>query len=211
MVTSTGHCPTSNIFFVKANILINQNGHACLADFGLLTILSDPTSFTASNSLIIGGTTRWMSPELLDPDQVNPEDGRPTKESDCYALGMVTYEVLSGQAPFERFREVIVIQKVIKGERPGRPEGVKGIWFTDDIWSMLNLCWAPQPKSRPSIEAILECLEQVSGAWEPPSLQVEEGVEMNQDDWDFITVSDSSGIIPCFNFFHSTLSWRILC
>ena len=44
-------------------------------------------SFTA------GGTTPWMSPELLDPDRFGISDGRPTKQSDCYSLGMVVYEV----------------------------------------------------------------------------------------------------------------------
>ena len=44
-------------------------------------------SFTA------GGTTRWTSPELLDPDKFGITDYRPTKQSDCYALGMVVYEV----------------------------------------------------------------------------------------------------------------------
>jgi len=44
-------------------------------------------SFTA------GGTPRWMSPELLDPDRFGITDYRPTKQSDCYALGMVVYEV----------------------------------------------------------------------------------------------------------------------
>jgi len=37
-----------------------------------------------------------MSPELLDPERFGmPESGdnRPTKQSDCYALGMVIYEV----------------------------------------------------------------------------------------------------------------------
>ena len=39
-----------------------------------------------------GGTLYWMSPELLDPLRFG-SDGRPTCESDCYALGMVVYEV----------------------------------------------------------------------------------------------------------------------
>ena len=34
-----------------------------------------------------------MSPELLDPDRFGNGDRRPTKRSDCYALGMVIYEV----------------------------------------------------------------------------------------------------------------------
>jgi hypothetical protein len=39
-----------------------------------------------------GGTLCWMSPELLDPPRFG-SNGCPTRESDCYALGMVVYEV----------------------------------------------------------------------------------------------------------------------
>ena len=39
------------------------------------------------------GSIRWMSPELLDPERFEITDCRPTKQSDCYALGMVIYEV----------------------------------------------------------------------------------------------------------------------
>ena len=34
-----------------------------------------------------------MGPELLDPERFGVEGDRPTKESDCYAFGMVIYEV----------------------------------------------------------------------------------------------------------------------
>jgi serine/threonine protein kinase len=47
-------------------------------------------------SFTSGGTRRWMSPELLDPEMfgILPSEGdRPTRQSDCYALGMVIYEV----------------------------------------------------------------------------------------------------------------------
>ena len=40
-----------------------------------------------------GGTEGWMSPELLVPEVFGLNDSRPTKQSDCYALGMVVYEV----------------------------------------------------------------------------------------------------------------------
>jgi len=164
-----------------ANILIDQHGHARIADFGLLTIVSNSTLFTASSSIMTGGTTRWMSPELLHPDLFGFEDSRPTKESDCYALGMVIYEVLSGQVPFASLKDFIVMRKVIEGERPERPEGVKGRWLTDDLWAIVNLCWVTQPKSRPSIKVILEHMEEVSGTWNPPSPQVDEDVETEED------------------------------
>ena len=40
-----------------------------------------------------GGTIRWMSPELLYPAMFGFDNSRPTKQSDCYAFGMVIYEV----------------------------------------------------------------------------------------------------------------------
>ena len=99
-----------------------------------------------------------MSPELLHPEHFNIQNSQPTKESDCYALGMVILEVLSGQAPYHQFREVVVMRMVIEGVHPERPEGP---WFTDDLWRTLEQCWEPQFKDRPTIEAVLEYLEQV--------------------------------------------------
>ena len=92
----------------KANILVNRDRRACIADFGLSTITGVATRAAAgasqasliSNDTLMsftgGGTRRWMSPELLDPERFGipeSEDNRPTRQSDCYALGMVIYEV----------------------------------------------------------------------------------------------------------------------
>ncbi|KAF9642010.1 kinase-like protein [Thelephora ganbajun] len=75
-----------------ANILVDQYGHACLADFGLSAIVLDPAYPTTLSSSVSAGTTRWSSPERLDPNQFGLKDSRPTKESDCYALGMTIFE-----------------------------------------------------------------------------------------------------------------------
>lgn len=105
-----------------------------------------------------------MSPELLSSEHLHFTDGRPTKESDRYALGMVILEVLSGRAPYNQFNRVIASQMVIKGTLPERPETP---WFTDDLWGVLERCWSPQPTDRPAIEAILECLGRVVTTWKP--------------------------------------------
>ncbi|KAF9789495.1 kinase-like domain-containing protein, partial [Thelephora terrestris] len=141
-----------------ANIVIDQYFHACLADFGLATIASDSANPTTFGSSVKGGTTRWMSPELLDPEPFNIECSRPTKESDSYALGMVILEVLSGHPPFKQCKDTVVMLRVLEGGKPERPEGPEGEWFTDDLWEVLALCWESQRESRPSIAAILEFL-----------------------------------------------------
>ena len=94
--------------FTKANILINKDRQACIADFGLSTITGVAihvgaggswTSLISNDTLMsftAGGTRRWVSPELLDSERFGmpeSEDNRPTRRSDCYALGMVIYEV----------------------------------------------------------------------------------------------------------------------
>ena len=144
--------------------MIDQDGHARLADFGLLAFVSDPSNPTNSSSGPNAGTIRWMSPELLHPERFGLNQGRPTEKSDCYALGMVTLEVLSGERPFPRDQDFIVMRKVIEGEHPERPEGE---WFTDGLWRTLEQCWSPQPNDRPTIETVLECLEHVSTICQP--------------------------------------------
>jgi len=152
-----------------------------------------------------------MSPELLDPDQFGLKDSKPTKESDCYALGMVVYEVLSGQAPFAQSKDFIVMRKVIEGERPEIPEGAEKAWFTGDLWRMLQLCWETQPRSRPSIAAVQGCLERTSRAWEPPAPSADQDAEMDEDTWDLTTVSDSSGMLSRSDPFCFVFLWRISC
>ena len=124
------------------------------------------------SSYTVGGTIRWMSRELLTLDQSGLKNCRPTKHSDCYALGMVIYEVLSGHVPFAPFGHYVALRKVVDGERPQRPRGVEGVRFSNELWRTLNWCWATRPESRPSSLAVLECLERVSRDTEPPSLGV---------------------------------------
>ena len=110
-----------------------------------------------------------MSPELFHPKDFGLEDSRRTKCSDCYALGMVIYEVLSGRVPFFSYDVFAVVAKVGRGERPERPQGAEGKLFTDVIWGILERCWAPRRDNRPRIEDVLRFLEEASRFWTPLS------------------------------------------
>ena len=189
----------------KANILVNRDGHACLADFSLVTIVSDQQTFLSS--CIEGGTTQWMGPELLAPEMFGLKKSRPTKESDCYALGITIYEVLSGQIPFAPSKSSVVIRKITSGERPERPQGDDGRYFTDGVWRVVQRCWEHQPRDRIRAEAVLMGLEGNSTPLEPPSnasrdvemdgdvgtdedMGTDEDVGMDEDDQLDITASD---------------------
>jgi serine/threonine protein kinase len=78
----------------QANILVDHTGTAHVADFGFMTMTDLSTIALSKTDISAGGTHAWMSPELLDPEKFG-SDGCPTRESDCYALGMVIYEVTS--------------------------------------------------------------------------------------------------------------------
>jgi serine/threonine protein kinase len=81
------------IMKLKANVLVNSSGRACLADFGLSTI-RDPEVLaitTANSSSGCGGTVRWMAPELLSSS--DSDEPINTKGSDVYAFAGVAYEV----------------------------------------------------------------------------------------------------------------------
>lgn len=161
---------------IKANILIDRTPCARLADFGLLKI----ANILSSTQNAEGGTLRWLSPELIAPQQFGLKKSRMTKSSDCYAFGMVIYEVVSGRLPFHKDPSYTIPFKVVNGDRP--PRGGK---FTGRLWELLGSCWAPQPNDRLSIGDVLQrLLEVVSNPSDPPSPGSGGGVETDSDDQD---------------------------
>lgn len=76
------------------NILVDEEGQACLCDFGLSRIMNDNQSdifLTMTNNT--HGTCRWMAPELLRPSLANRQEPLITFGSDVYAMAMVMLEV----------------------------------------------------------------------------------------------------------------------
>jgi serine/threonine protein kinase len=80
------------------NILIDKKGRVKIADFGLAKLIghaADDLSLTGTGQLM--GTLGYMAPEQLQ--QAHGVDHR----ADIYSLGVVFYEVLTGQLPIGRF------------------------------------------------------------------------------------------------------------
>lgn len=138
-----------------------------------------------------------MSPELINPGTFGLKVCRPAKESDCYAVGMVMYEVLSGRTPFAQCNTIAVISKVLNGERPGRPQGEEGTPLTDEIWGMLERCWKPRPYDRITAKDILLGFEGTSSPLWPPS-NVDGDMGLDIHDWFDATVTEP-GMFSLFN------------
>jgi len=178
-----------NLLNPKINILIDNNGHACLANFNPLMVSWDQSAITFP--AMGSGTLQWMSPELFDPIRFGLRNNCPTKESDYYALGMVVYEVLSGRTPFSQHYPSALIIRILDGERPPRPQGEEGKLFSDRIWRVLELCWEPQPGDRIDARAVLLGLEESPSLSGPPS-DADAIDETDTDDQSYTTASDSS-------------------
>ncbi len=86
-----------------SNILFDQYGDAYLADFGIVHVASSSQALTASGSLV--GTPMYMSPEQVYGDK--ELDGR----SDIYALGIILFQMLTGQLPYEADTPAKVMMK----------------------------------------------------------------------------------------------------
>jgi len=98
------------------NVLIDEEGSAKVTDFGIARTL-DEEGLTADGRVV--GTTDYVSPEQALGQQV-------TGQSDLYSLGIVLYEMLSGEVPFKGENQVAVAMKHVREPLPDvqrmRPE-----------------------------------------------------------------------------------------
>ena len=92
-----------------ANLLVIAGGHIKLADFGVARI-QDSGDATRTQGTIIG-TLKYMSPEQLEG---KPIDAR----TDLFAAGVVLYQLLTGERPFDGETDFAVIQKIVSYQPP---------------------------------------------------------------------------------------------
>lgn len=91
------------------NMLLNEQGQVLLSDFGIATAAQSSQSGLAQE---VAGTVPYMAPEQLQ--------GHAQPASDQYSLGIVVYEWLTGERPFQGGYAEVAAQHVFKPPRPPR-------------------------------------------------------------------------------------------
>ncbi|MEP6691602.1 MAG: serine/threonine-protein kinase [Gemmatimonadaceae bacterium] len=100
-----------------ANILVDVTGQPKVLDFGVARLTDADVKATRQTSVgEVVGTLQYMSPEQVgaDPDDIDIR-------SDVYSLGVILYELLSGQLPYDLTRKLIFeAARVILVDDPAR-------------------------------------------------------------------------------------------
>jgi hypothetical protein len=74
--------------------------------------------------------------------------------------------VLCGYHPYvETQSDILVASEIMEGIRPKKPEGAKGLGFSDRIWRTLELCWLEDRNARLGVEDILSSLIDAMPFW----------------------------------------------
>ncbi|KDQ08682.1 hypothetical protein BOTBODRAFT_118233, partial [Botryobasidium botryosum FD-172 SS1] len=160
------------------NILISEDGSACVSDFGLSRLYKETNveaTLAASDAPTLAPITmayhanfRWGAPEVL------LEDMHRTPASDIFSLGRLNVELLTGEIPFPGLPDRVIILHVATG-RYDRPTDNDAITcgLDDEMWTLLSECWDQDPLRRPSATQVAERLRRmpepasVNPSWKP--------------------------------------------
>ena len=128
------------------NMLLGPNNEILLSDFGLVLAAQSARLENTQDAI---GTLAYMAPEQLQ--------GKPRPATDQYALGVIVYEWLSGERPFQGYFSEVASQHIIATPPPLR-EKVPAI--SPEIEQVIQTALAKDPAQRfPSVQTFASAFE----------------------------------------------------
>jgi len=131
------------------NVLIHGDGRAMLADFGLARGAGQPTHLTTIGLAI--GTPGYMAPEQVMGHDVD-------KRADIYAMGVLTFEMLTRRLPFAGTKRMEVAYATVNSPIPSAVKLNANL--PDELDQLLTKVLAKDPGERP--QSVRELLAQMA-------------------------------------------------
>src|SRR6266704_6205177 len=143
------------------NMLVGRRQEVLLSDFGIATIAHSTSSLNVSAEGT-SGTLAYMAPEQIE--------GHPRPASDQYALGVVVYEWLCGERPFEGSVSELIAQHL---SMPPLPLHERVPEIPPEVEQVVLRALAKDPKARfATVTAFSAALEQASQRALTPTAQL---------------------------------------
>ena len=118
------------------NVIVSTDGTPRLMDFGIAV---DSTVFRGEKEDTVPGTPQFLAPELLRGDA-------PSIRTDIYAMGVLLYEMFTGQVPFDDPDTAKLVRRVIS-EAPPKAETLRPD-LPRELLGMLDRAIAKDPEAR---------------------------------------------------------------
>jgi len=136
-----------------SNILITQSGDPVLTDFGVAKLLEEVDGNTLTGTGMGLGTPEYMAPEQWQ--------GKADSRSDQYALGVIFYEMVTGQKPYTADTPIAIMLKQLNEPLP-KLRQLKSDLPEEVEFSVLKMM-AKDPENRyPDMSAVARVLEKVA-------------------------------------------------
>lgn len=116
------------------NIMFRENGYPVILDFGIVKQKGASNSKMTQTGMVVG-TTSYMSPEQAQGKELD-------ERSDIYSLGIMLYELLTGDVPFKGESDINVLMMHIKDPPPPLPGHLSV------FQPLIDKCLAKKPQHR---------------------------------------------------------------